>query len=142
MTMSTTGVDREMFRRVYGRITAEPLLHDQFSWEERTACSTTRCVAGWAVWEKAKELGLVSDVSDPLDVSVLCGVASRTGLHLDEGIPWDDLFQPVGGHLLGLDEREADSLFHDLNDARAVARVKSYADTGCDLTADEFFEFD
>lgn len=123
-------VNQKAFQAVHKLITLFPELHDQSGWErhpEQTGeCGTTRCTAGWAIWWKAKELGLLSQKRQPTDGEIRRQVADAIGLGSNN---YDDL----GAVILGLGFKEAEELFTDFNDERVVARVKSYAETGHDL---------
>lgn len=138
--------NQEMFQRVNAMLTAFPELHSQTWWEEpdtiaNGSCGTTRCVAGWAVWLKAQDLGLISRKRDTLGSAVLRRVAERVGVEtedsfglLDEGT----LYHRVGAVLLGLTEDQAHSLFMDMTHDRVTHRVASYATTGEDISDAEY----
>jgi hypothetical protein len=130
--------NQEMFRKIDGVLTLFPELHHQTFWqataEQANRCGTTRCVAGWAVWFKAKEMGLLSRKRDWVEDEVLMMVGREIGLGVDlcaygRGTAYAEL----GAALLDLDEDEADDLFQDFNNDRVAARVASYAKTGEDL---------
>lgn len=132
-------VNREAFRGVHELITSFPELHDQRSWEappEKTGkCGTTRCIAGWATWWKACEMGLLSQKRQPTDEEIRKAVARELGIGSAH-------HEYIGAAVLGLDEDQAEELFQDFNSARAVVRVKAYADTGEDISIVDYSAFD
>lgn len=138
-------VNRKMFRELDEIIMEFPELHHQASWqsspEQNGTCGTTRCIAGWAVWLKAKELGLVSRKRDDIDRDLLVQVAQHLGINRAEYQRQDELYGEAGALILGLDGWEADSLFHDYSTVRVPVRVKSYAETGHDITELEYSEY-
>lgn len=141
-------VNQELFQKIESVITEFPMLHHQRYWEandteENGSCGTTRCIAGWAVWFKAVELGLVSRKRDPVDNDMLHQVAEHMGVDVrdpDYGDFRSDaaLYTETGAKLLGLDHDTAYNLFNDLVDKRAVARVTAFATTGADISNEEF----
>jgi hypothetical protein len=146
-------INRKMFAEIHGLITEFPELHDQQTWEvgreETGKCGTTRCIAGWATWIAARDHGLLSRKRETTTEDVRHALAGRLGLVMaDRDSQWyygdyDVADYPViGGHLLGLSSDEAYSLFHDMDDERVVARVKSYAETGEDISEEEFERYD
>lgn len=139
-------VNQEMFQRVNTMLTEFPELHDQTYWEEADteatgSCGTTRCVAGWAVWLKALDLGLVSRKRDTVDTNMLHDVADHVGVPTEDEdgceIGSGDLYELVGAKLLGLSQDDADNLFTDMNKHRVTRRVASYATTGKDISNEE-----
>jgi hypothetical protein len=129
-------VNRKAFQAVHELITLFPELHNQRAWERipeySGACGTTRCASGWAVWWKAKELGLLSQKRQHTDLDIREQVADAMGL--DSAVC--SSYSALGAAILGLDIHKADSLFSDFDDERVVTRVASYAATGHDLQAD------
>lgn len=125
--------DQEMFRRIHALIVAFPELHDQRHWEappEQTGyCGTTRCIAGWATWWKAREMGLLSQKRQHTDEEIRQAVARKMGIDSFH-------YESIGAAVLGLSEDEARDLFQDFNRDRVLVRVESYARTGADLPAD------
>ena len=139
--------NQEMFQRVNAILIGFPELHRQQFWQEEdtasnNSCGTTRCVAGWAVWLKAVDLGLVSRKRDYIDTDMLHQVAEHEGVSTvdsaGEPLDWGDLYQEVGAELLGLDYNKSHSLFMDMSDERVTHRVKSYAETGEDISDEEW----
>lgn len=146
-------VNREMFAEIHKLITEFPELHDQHTWsahpEDTGKCGTTRCVAGWAVWLGAKEAGLLSRKREMTDAWVRMHLADRLGVQTaDYEDNWyyngytRTEYPVLGGKLLGLEGDQASSLFHDMNADRVVARVRSYAETGEDLSEEQLDSFD
>lgn len=137
--------DQEKFREIHEILTQFPELHHQNFWEaepeDNGSCGTTRCVAGWAVWLAAKDMGLMSRKRDTTSHDVLSAVAREHGITDPEYTSSGVLYPVVGARILGLDEDEAGSLFHDMNGARVVRRVASYAETGEDISDEEFDQF-
>jgi hypothetical protein len=146
-------VNRKMFAEIHELISAFPELHNQHYWEEDDAeatgsCGTTRCIAGWATWLGAKEHGLLNRKREGTTASVRDALADRLGLCMDDfeddtylcGAARTD-YAPLGAALLGLTGDQARSLFHDMNGKRVQARVKSYAETGADLSESEIDSF-
>lgn len=141
--------NQEMFQRVHAMLTEFPMLHRQKFWEEddtalNGSCGTTRCVAGWAVWLKALDMGLVSRKREAVRNDLLLDVADHVGADTEDEygdrIDRDDLYKDVGGALLGLDAVDAEHLFMDMVDGRVTRRVKSYAETGEDISDEEWDE--
>lgn len=133
-------VNREAFTAVVGLITEFPELHNPRSWEsdpEDTGhCGTTRCIAGWATWWKAREMGLLSKKRQFTDEEIRRAVAEEMGLDHPH-----HHYSDIGQAVLGLDRYEAMDLFDDMNDTRALARAQSYAAHGHDLTDEELASF-
>jgi hypothetical protein len=132
-------VNREMFAEIDKLITAFPELHRQNYWQEDDteatgSCGTTRCVAGWAVWLKAKEMGLVTRKRDYVALDVLYAVAEHLGINTKDGYGarygQDRMYMTVGARLLGLNKDKAHALFMNMSDDLVAARVKSYAEAG------------
>lgn len=134
-------VDQEMFQEIHTLISEFPELHHQSSWqagpEERNTCGTTRCIAGWAVWLKARELKLISRKREMIDYDMLEAVADHMGVKIRH-LSHDGRYEILGAAILGLDHNEAASLFYDMVGERAVTRVKSYAERGHDLSTTQF----
>lgn len=137
-------VNQKMFAEIHELITEFPELHRQSAWEtdpqETVDCGTTRCVAGWAVWLAAREHGLLSRKREFTDGTVRQELADLLGVtaqdieddwYLSEYGPTG--YPVLGAKVLGLDGEQAYNLFHDFNNERVAARVKSYAETGADL---------
>lgn len=127
-------VNQEAFRAIGELIAAFPELHDQRRWEtppEMTGkCGTTRCIAGWATWWKAREMGLLSKKRQPTDTEIRDAVARKVGAEFND-------YALIGQLVLGLDSDEAENLFSDFDKRRVVFRVESYAKNGRDLTDEE-----
>jgi hypothetical protein len=146
-------VNQKMFAEIHELITEFPELHEQNNWETDPVhtgnCGTTRCIAGWAAWIGARDHGLLSRKRQMTALPVREALAARLNLSREDtedswyysGCHLSD-HALLGGKLLGLDDDQAYSLFHDLNDNRAAARVKSYAETGMDISPEEFEKFD
>lgn len=66
-------------------------------WIERNECGTSRCAAGWAIWQYAQGHDLIESGDDPLIV-VNLRVARHLGLH-----PHRSAFSQVGSRILGID---------------------------------------
>ena len=135
--------NQEMFQKVHAVLTKFPELHHQPTWEapaeDTGLCGTTRCVAGWAVWLKAEELGLISRKRDLMDDVMLVQVGQHLGLRVDpDEVGVGAVYTKLGAELLGLNDDAAYSLFQDFNKPRVTARVKSYAETGEDLSDKEY----
>lgn len=132
-------VNQEAFEAISQLITEFPELHEQSCWEatpEQTGrCGTTRCIAGWATWWKAHKMGLLSQKRQPIDSVILRAVANEMGAKYND-------YEPIGRAVLGLSSSEAEDLFHDFNNIRALARVESYAKHGRDLTSEECARFE
>lgn len=137
----TLKVNRDMFREIHDLTEMFPELHAQECWQapsgENGRCGTTRCIAGWAVWLKAREMGLINRKRDTLDIGMLRQVGRQAGADMDDVFGWDSLYEVISRKILGLDNRAANSLFHDMNNARVLDRLKSYADHGHDLSHDQ-----
>lgn len=117
--------NQDMFIKIDRILTEFPNLHKQDHWESGpndVRCGTTRCVAGWAVFLKAQELGLTSNKNDRLGVAIRERVAEAMGLPRHDS-EWVDL----GTEILGLDEDQAEDLFHNYSDADARQMVREYA---------------
>lgn len=58
-------MNRELFKKIDDRITLTPARLDMESWEtqpaDRTECGTTRCIAGWAIYETTGQPLYVTD---------------------------------------------------------------------------------
>lgn len=143
-------INRPMFAEIHKMIVQFPELHEQSSWEtdpeDTGKCGTTRCVAGWATWLGASTMGLLSRKREFTDGRVRRTMAIRLGIedgdlrgYLSDYSPDD--YPVLGATLLGLSEDQASSLFHDFNHERVVARVKSFAETGEDISEEEFERF-
>lgn len=134
--------NREMFQRIDKILEEFPELHHQNFWEAAPevtdSCGTTRCVAGWAVWLKAVDLGLMSRKRDAVSNDIVRAVAEHYDLaSITPIIATDVTFEKLGAAILGLNENEAASLFYDLNNYSVSLRVRSYATTGSDLPDEE-----
>lgn len=141
--------NQELFRQIDGVLTEFPMLHCQQYWQEADthatgSCGTTRCVAGWAVWFKAVELGLVSRKRDHVDLKMVRAVARSVNVDTTDEygseLGMHSLYTAVGGELLGLDSDDAGYLFMDMNGGRVARRVQSYALTGSDISDEEYIE--
>lgn len=132
-------VNQEAFREIHSLILQFPMLHRQQSWEtgpEHTGlCGTTRCIAGWATWLKARELGLLSQKREMTSEGIRDQVAGALGLE-------DSEYETIGRVVLGLNPEQANDLFWDMNKDRVVARVESYAVTGEDISDRMFDSYD
>lgn len=132
-------VNQEAFQDIGELINDFPELHDQAHWETHPVntgrCGTTRCIAGWATWWKAREMGLLSQKRQPTDQEIRDAVAREVDARCAD-------HKAIGRIVLGLVYDEAESLFHDMNNVRALARVESYAVNGRDLTDEEAEIFD
>lgn len=146
-------VNQKMFAEIHKLITEFPELHDQTAWEtdprSTELCGTTRCVAGWATWIAARNAGMLTRKRQMTGVTVRQELADYLGLvegeldHLEyQGDYLVSAWPVLGATALGLSDDQAHSLFHDMHRERVVARVKSYADTGEDISADEYERFD
>lgn len=103
-------------------VTAHPQEWEQACWIGETSCGTVACLAGWTVLHAGYELHqenhsfvLVSD-DDPAG-------RRAVGRH-DDGTVVVSV-RDVARELLRLDDREADRLFHPLNDLRELWLVAS-----------------
>lgn len=127
-------VNKKAFEDISELITKFPELHDQRTWEappEKTGrCGTTRCIAGWATWWKAHKMGLLTQKRQATDLDIRLAVAGALRIDFAD-------HEAIGAAVLGLSEDEATALFHDFDRVRAVARVKSYAETGKDLDGND-----
>lgn len=145
-------VNQKMFGVVYGLLIEFPELHSQPSWETKPEdtgkCGTTRCTAGWATWVAARDHGLLTRKRQYTDADIRRRLAERLGLTEESLSGWYyedytfDSYAVIGGHVLGLNDDQAHSLFHDMNNERVVARVKSFAETGEDISEEEYDRFD
>jgi hypothetical protein len=145
-------INQKMFGEIYGLLIEFPELHRQIGWEDKPvdsdSCGTTRCVAGWATWIAARDLGLLTRKRQHTDLDIRSALAVHLGLTDDNAEGWyyedypANTYGRIGGHVLGLDNDQAYRLFHDMNNKRVVARVKSYAETGEDISRAEFARFD
>lgn len=145
-------INREMFAEIYKLITEFPELHRQASWEtdpEHTGyCGTTRCIAGWATWIGARNHGLLTRKRQMTDDCIREALVDRLGL-TESGFTNGEYYDEysvyshpvIGGTLLGLDDDQAHSLFHDMHNKRVVARVKSFAETGADISEEEYVSY-
>lgn len=146
-------INREMFAEIHKLLIEFPKLHHQASWEalphQNGTCGTTRCVAGWATWLGARDHKLLTLKRQSLTESVRFELSRRLGITPEstdggwfyEGYSTSD-FPVIGGKLLGLTDDQAHSLFHDMHAARVVERVKSFAETGEDLSKADYDSFD
>lgn len=107
-----------MFRKIHDQISNHPEGFNMLSWESYDGCGTTRCVAGWAIYLRAEELGYgmtddyLSDV-----VTQLC----------QNGVVSDTEFEVAGAEILGIDPDGDTALFHcDNNEAADI--VKAFAE--------------
>ncbi len=146
-------VNQKMFAEVHKLITEFPELHFQGTWESgpeiRNTCGTTRCIAGWATWLAAKERSLLSRKREKTTLDMTDRLARIFKLDPAENDANEYLgsyriasYPVIGAHVLGLSSSQAHSLFHDYNQERVVARVKSFAETGEDLSEEEQWQFD
>lgn len=146
-------VNQEAFRDIHGLITEFPELHNQNTWEDDPAttghCGTTRCAAGWATWVAARNAGLLTRKRQMTDhtvreeLAVLLGI---TGENTEDDPYYSGYchtdYPVIGGTVLGLTGEQATSLFHDYNHDRVAARIKSFAETGEDLSDEEREAYD
>ena len=107
----TTFEQQELAEKVYEQITQHPETHNQRVWiDERAACGTAACVAGWAI-----------------------ALSPLTNYRIDEYGPkftelGDGLYFGTAQYLLGIDGTEASRLFHtDLKHDVVVEAVKYLA---------------
>lgn len=146
-------VNREMFAEIYDLITEYPELHRQSSWEtdpaETNLCGTTRCIAGWAVWIGARDAELLTSKRHMTGQKIRARLARLLrlgwGSYKDDDYLGDfrpDEYPVLGTELLGLTSGQARSLFHDYETERVVARVKSYAETGEDISDEEYYRYE
>lgn len=103
------------------QITAHPESHEQRFWAQRTECGTTYCIAGWAVTLTGKAMEWRSRPGPSAEIE---GAWRVSDLHGGRGI------SAVAADLLGLTGEEAESLFHQGNNARALARLDELIETG------------
>ena len=87
-------INRERFQNVHGHITAEDGF-SMYSWEESApSCGTTRCVAGWAIFDEIN-VPITNPDGEPTDE--VYDLAESLGVEAD--------FETVGAALLGLSGR-------------------------------------
>lgn len=144
-------IDQKMFQRLDTMITNFPELHRQRAWQMSrtenadqgvTTCGTTRCAAGWAVWLKAGDLGLITRKRDLLTREHLVEIGRHIGVPVDAFRHVSEMYPVLGAALLGLDDDEAEDLFSDFNNERAADRISSYARTGRDLSDAAIVKYD
>lgn len=132
-TTRHTEPNTELFKKIHKQLKKQPGSLDMGHWEfsaeylhgerfynpfakefQPRSCGTTRCVAGWA--------GHFTNPTQAFGHTIQ-EIANEWGLN-----PYDDDFTViVGAGLLGLDERDARTLFLDTGDAKAVRVVKKFA---------------
>lgn len=115
---------RELAKKILAQVEERPELLEMSNWEyegavglydwkaqeEVEGCGTTRCIAGWAIH--------FSKISPSESTTEARGrIARDNGL----GTPF---WERVGAHLLGLDDRQADKLFLQLDEEGAVDYLK------------------
>lgn len=102
------------------QITSHPETHDQGDWAlKRPGCGTTLCIAGWACQLSGEQLRWFEDETeegDPL---------RRANYTRSGGSIWDR-----AGELLGLSLPEAGRLFHNMDNADALARLDELIEKG------------
>jgi hypothetical protein len=146
-------INQKMFGEIHALITEFPELHNQNTWEsspeENNTCGTTRCIAGWATWLGARDAGLLNRKREEATLSVRHTLATHLGIGTGTydyeeylGRYGRHEYAPLAATLLGLTGEQAAALFHDMNRDRVVARVKSYAETGADLSEEEWERFE
>lgn len=103
----------DLMLQVREQITAYPETHDQDSYESNYGCGTTRCIAGWAIFfHKGVQESIYEGRSE-------------------DSHPWRYRDSDgIAAELLGLDDDEADSLFHCMDDDRAVNRLDALIEKG------------
>ena len=133
-------INTELFQKINDRITAHPGSFDMDSWEGYTdswdgytdyrtqECHTTRCVAGWAIYETTGKQLFEADGST-LHESVT-NLAESYGFSTDQ--PAGDLIVTVGAKVLGLEREDANALFHAPADG-AHEVVEAFAEGQNDL---------
>lgn len=140
-------VNREMFAEIHTLLIEFPELHRQASWETDPGstgnCGTTRCIAGWATWIGARDAGLLMKKRQMTSPGIRTELAAHLGLVKEDIDPCLSEYEThdyavIGARLLGLSGQEAHSLFMDLYDERVLARVKSFAETGEDISDEEY----
>ncbi len=111
----------ELFAKIDRRLTEEEGLLEMTSWEqdgEATSCGTTRCVAGWAIYETT---GFpLWQIGDEDTTTATRQLAHRLGF----ASSFD--FESIGRELLGLTNVEAGRLFYRDNETAREA-VRLYA---------------
>lgn len=106
----------DLMRAVREQITKHPETHDQKGWGIRTKCGTTHCIAGWAC---ALSGDAFSWQADDVGVEATAFVPRSGGFIEDRG-----------QDLLGLDAFEANSLFFEVSNELALAKLDELIQKG------------
>ena len=110
-------MNTELFQKIHKQITEHPDTFNMESWEN-TACGTTRCIAGWAIYEALGRKPLFRHERDEHGYLALVGPTPELlALAREEsaasGAYGDEIdYSGLGAALLGLDERVAGILFY------------------------------
>lgn len=131
-------INTEMFQRIKQIINLNPEQHSQAFFEITTSdvwrpashCGTTRCVAGWAIHLWGEDNGITNTIIEKISTEY----AKRHDMQylIDEDKDEEDHYgvidvEVVASHILGLSASEGRSLFFDMDDSSALARVEDYA---------------
>ncbi|HKZ21197.1 MAG TPA: hypothetical protein VJQ57_13940 [Acidimicrobiia bacterium] len=120
-------INTERFRKIQEQIEREPESLDMVSWEDHRppfrTCGTTRCVAGWAVFNETGQ-PLFTEQHDLSGPTLL--LAAQLGI--PEGFHRvGSVVSAIAEKLLGLDEEDAETLFHSVPNGVAVKIVAAFA---------------
>ena len=126
-------MNRELFKKIDDMITLTPTRLDMESWEnqpaDRTECGTTRCIAGWAVYETTGQpLYVIDDDGLVRQHPSLTTLAERLGTAISgKGTEFQEVnISALAVKLLDL-PRSHRALFYSEDDI-AAAYVKAVAE--------------
>ena len=135
-------INTELFQKIHELITTEPESFNMDAWEDRWAhyateqCHTTRCVAGWAIYETTGKHLFEADGST-LHESVI-DLAGSYGINPSQES--GKIIAVAAAKVLGLEIEDEDVLFHmDADVAHDVVEAFSLGqnDLAFDLLNDE-----
>lgn len=119
-----------LMQQVYNLITANPELHNQYTYEESAEaeaciysrpveeCHTTHCIAGWAIMLSHPHAENLDD-------------ACRTYMANNDTDAYSDKdYEVIGAELMGLEPWESTALFYTLDNATAIRDLKFMIDNG------------
>lgn len=113
-------LNREAFQKVWGHIKDAPESLQMESWEgEESECGTTRCVAGWAIYDVIQEPLWGRDLYPNPKMAKL-------GKEITGKYTGDPL--PLAAHLLGMDRSDASTLFLGADNDQATDFVRLAAE--------------
>jgi len=111
-------------KKVYDEITTHPELHDQGAFVKSgspdvAVCDSPKCVAGWAV-HFSKSYDIKFQPYEYPNAPEHSGYWLAWNIAEEKHMDFDD----AAADVLGLDDKQADRLFYESNDAEAVAEVE------------------